>query len=381
MNDALSFVLKSNPSPIYSTKFVSRISTGNFTDDMSKIADADWIIEVVVENLEVKHLVFSEVEKYRKLGTVVSSNTSGIPIHLMAKGRSEDFQKNFCGTHFFNPPRYLKLLEIIPGPKTDSSVIDFFMEYGEKQLGKTTVLCKDTAAFIANRVGIYGIMSTLKAANDLELTVPEVDKLTGPIVGRPKSATFRTMDVVGNDTLIKVANNLFAGLPKDEKREYFKLPKMLQEIEKNKWYGSKSGSGFYKKVKNENGKSEILALNLSSFEYEAQIKTKFPTLEQTKPIEALKDRFKVLITGKDKAGEFYRRTYFDLFSYVTNRIPEISNETYRIDDAMKAGFAWEMGPFEIWDAIGIEKSLEMMSTSGYKVASWVIDMVRNHSIK
>jgi 3-hydroxyacyl-CoA dehydrogenase len=377
VNDALSFALKSNPSPIYSTKFVSRISTGNFTDDMSKIADADWIIEVVVENLEVKHLIFSEVEKYRKLGTVVSSNTSGIPIHLMAKGRSEDFQKNFCGTHFFNPPRYLKLLEIIPGPKTDSSVIDFFMEYGEKQLGKTTVLCKDTAAFIANRVGIYGIMSTLKAANDLGLTVPEVDKLTGPIVGRPKSATFRTMDVVGNDTLIKVANNLFAGLPKDEEREYFKLPKMLQEIEKNKWYGSKSGSGFYKKVKNENGKSEILALNLSSFEYEAQIKTKFPTLEQTKPIEALKDRFKVLITGKDKAGEFYRRTYFDLFSYVTNRIPEISNETYRIDDAMKAGFAWEMGPFEIWDAIGIEKSLEMMSTSGYKVASWVIDMLQS----
>lgn len=375
VNDALTFALKSNPSPIYSKKFISRISTGNFTDDMSKISDADWIIEVVVENLDIKHIVFADVEKHRKPGTLVSSNTSGIPINLMAKGRSEDFQKNFCGTHFFNPPRYLKLLEIIPGPKTDQSVIDFFMEYGDKQLGKTTVLCKDTAAFIANRVGIYGIMSTLKAVDELGLTVPEVDKLTGPVVGRPKSATFRTMDVVGNDTLIKVSNNLYAGLPKDEKRDDFKLPTMLQKIEENKWYGAKSGSGFYKKVKNEKGKSEILALNLETFEYEAQAKAKFATLEQTKPIEVLKDRFKVLVAGKDKAGEFYRKTYFDLFAYVTHRIPEISDETYCIDDAMKAGFAWEMGPFETWDAIGVENALETMRSAGYTVASWVDDML------
>lgn len=375
VNEALQFALKSNPSPIYSKKFVPRITTGNFSDDMSKIADVDWIIEVVVENLEIKHKVFEDVEKYRKEGTLITSNTSGIPIGMMSEGRSEDFQKNFCGTHFFNPPRYLKLLEIIPGPKTDSSVIDFFMKFGDKNLGKTTVLCKDTPAFIANRVGIYGIMSTLKVVDELELTVSEVDKLTGPVAGRPKSATFRTMDVVGNDTLIKVANNLYAALTEDEKRESFKLPEMLKKIDENKWYGSKSGSGFYKKQKNEKGKSEILELDLKTFEYKATEKAKFSTLEQTKSIDNLKDRFPVLISGKDKAGEFYRKTYFDLFAYVSNRIPEISDELYKIDDAMKAGFGWDMGPYEIWDAMGVEKVVDMMKQAGHTIGKWVDEMI------
>jgi 3-hydroxyacyl-CoA dehydrogenase len=241
---------------------------------------------------------------------------------------------------------------VIPGPKTSSEVINFLMSYGEKFLGKKTVLCKDTPAFIANRVGIFGIMDTLRVVKELDLTVEEVDKLTGPVVGRPKSATFRTMDVVGNDTLIKVTQGLHQGLPKDEKHDVFALPKLLKKIDENKWYGSKTGSGFYKKVK-EGGKSKILALDLNTYEYRDQVKAKFATLELTKTIDKVKDRFKVLLSGKDKAADFYRQTYLNLFAYVSNRIPEISDELYRIDDAMRAGFAWEMGPFEIWDAVGL----------------------------
>ena len=293
----------------------------------------------------------------------------------MSEGRSEDFQKHFCGTHFFNPPRYLKLLEIIPGPKTDPEILDFFMDYGDKFLGKTTVFCKDTPAFIANRVGIYSIMNILEVVKELGLTVEQVDKLTGPVVGRPKSATFRTMDVVGNDTLIKVSNNLYDALPNDEARESFKLPELLQKIDKNQWYGSKSGQGFYKKTKNDKGKSEILALDLNTFEYRTQEKAKFATLEQTKLIENLKDRFKVLVSGKDVAGAFYRKTFTALFSYVSNRIPEISDELYKIDDAIKAGFGWEIGPFEIWDSIGVEKSLELIKSEGHAPAKWVDEML------
>ncbi|MCP4522041.1 MAG: 3-hydroxyacyl-CoA dehydrogenase [Cytophagales bacterium] len=377
VNDALSFAVKSNPSPIYHKKFLDRVTTGNFDDDLAKISDVDWIIEVVVENLDIKKKVFTNVEKYRKEGTLISSNTSGIPMELMLEGRSEDFQKHFCGTHFFNPPRYLKLLEVIPSTKTSPEVTDFFMKYGEQFLGKTTVLCKDTPAFIANRVGIYSIMQTLQVVNELGLSVDEVDKLTGPVIGRPKSATFRTMDVVGNDTLIKVANNLYAGLVNDEVRETFKLPEMLQKIEENKWFGAKSGQGFYKKVKNEKGKSEILSLNLSSFEYEPKQKVKFATLEQTKPIEELKPRFKVLLGGKDKAGEFYRQTFFGLFQYVTNRIPEITDELYKIDDAIKAGFGWELGPFETWDTLGVAKGVEMMESMGLTPANWVKEMLES----
>jgi 3-hydroxyacyl-CoA dehydrogenase len=293
----------------------------------------------------------------------------------MLEGRSEDFQKHFCGTHFFNPPRYLKLLEIIPGPKTDSAVIDFFMDYGDKFLGKTTVFCKDAPAFIANRVGIFSIMNILEVVKELGLTVEQVDKLTGPVLGRPKSATFRTMDVVGNDTLIKIVRNLYDALPNDEARESFKLSELLQKIEENKWYGSKSGQGFYKKTKNEKGKTEILALDLNTFEYRAQEKAKFVTLEQTKVIENLKDRFKVLISGKDIAGDFYRKTFTALFSYVSNRIPEISDELYKIDDAIKAGFGWEIGPFEIWDSIGVEKSLELIKVEGHTSSKWVEEML------
>lgn len=375
VNDSLTFAIKSNPAPLYHKSFASRVSTGNFSDDMSKIADVDWIIEVVVENLDIKKIVFDQVEEFRKPGTLVTSNTSGIPINLMAEGRSEDFQKHFCGTHFFNPPRYLKLLEIIPGPKTDPEIIDFFMKYGDKYLGKTTVLCKDTPAFIANRVGIYSIMNILKVVEELDLTVAEVDKLTGPVIGRPKSATFRTMDVVGNDTLVKVADNLFNGLPNDEERGIFALPTMLKTVVDNGWLGSKSGSGFYKKVKGAGGRSQILSLDLKTLDYVESGRPKFATLEATKTIEKLADRFKVLISGKDKAGEFYRKTFFSVFTYVTNRIPEISDELYKIDDAIKAGFGWEMGPFEIWDTLNVEKSLSKMKEAGHTPGIWVDEML------
>jgi 3-hydroxyacyl-CoA dehydrogenase len=367
--------LKSNPAPLYHSKFASRIKLGNFTDDMSRIKDYDWTIEVVVENLDIKRKVYDEVEKHRKTGTLITSNTSGIPIHLMAEGRSEDFQKHFCGTHFFNPPRYLKLLEIIPTVKTEPDIVKFLMRYGDLFLGKTTVLCKDTPAFIANRIGIYGIMKAVDSMRKLDLNIDEVDKLTGPVIGRPKSATFRTSDVVGLDTLIKVANNLYAGLPNDEGRDMFKMPDEIKKLEQNKWLGDKTGQGFYKKSKGAKGETEILTLDLKSFEYKPKAKAKFATLETTKTIDNLKPRFKVLFAGKDKAGEFYRDSFYGLFQYVSNRIPEISDELYKIDDAVCAGFGWEIGPFETWDAVGVEQTVKDMEATGYKPKQWVYEML------
>jgi 3-hydroxyacyl-CoA dehydrogenase len=382
VNDALAFALKSNPSPIYKKSFANRIATGNFEDDMKGISTCDWIIEVVVERLDIKKLVFEQVEKYRKPGTLITSNTSGIPIHLMLDGRSEDFQRHFCGSHFFNPPRYLKLLEVIPTPKTSQEVVDFLMHYGDLYLGKTTVLCKDTPAFIANRVGVYGIMALFHLVEKMGLTVEEVDKLTGPVLGRPKSATFRTCDVVGLDTLVHVANGLVQGLLNDEAKDLFKLPAYVAKMNESKWFGDKTGQGFYKKVKlpspggeGSGVRSEILALDLKTLEYKPSQKVKFATLELTKPIENLKDRLKVLITGKDKAGDFYRASFFGLFQYVSNRIPEITDELYKIDDAMKAGFGWELGPFEYWDALGVEQIVKAMEAVNQKPAKWVYDML------
>jgi len=375
VNAALQNAVKTNPSPVYSKDVISKISTGNFDDDMSKIAGVDWIIEVVVENLDIKKKVFDLVEKFRKPGTLITSNTSGIPIHLMAEGRSEDFNANFCGTHFFNPPRYLRLLEVIPTPYTQQSVVDFLMHYGDKFLGKTTVLCKDTPAFIANRVGVYAIMAMLHLVEKLDLTVEEVDKFTGPVLGRPKSATFRTSDVVGLDTMIKVAKGLYDNCPDDKAHELFKLPAYVVKMEENKWLGDKTAQGFYKKTKTADGKTEILALDLKTLEYRPQVKVKSATLELTKPIENVKDRLKVFVAGKDKAAEVYRASFFGLFEYVSDRIPEISNELYRIDDAMRAGFAWDLGPFETWDAVGVKESLEGMKKYGHEAAPWVHEML------
>jgi 3-hydroxyacyl-CoA dehydrogenase len=367
--------VKSNPGPLYSKKFASRVSLGNFSDDMPRIKDYDWTIEVVIENLDIKKKVYEEVEKHRKPGTIITSNTSGIPIHLMAEGRSDDFKKHFCGSHFFNPPRYLKLLEIIPTPYTDPEITRFLMHYGDLFLGKTTVLCKDTPAFIANRVGVFSIMKVVDSMAKLGLNIDEVDKLTGPVIGRPKSATFRTSDIVGLDTLIKVSGNLFEGLKDDEARGYFKLPDVVLQMEKNKWLGDKTGQGFYKKTKSVKGETEILTLDLKTLEYKEKTKVKFATLESTKSIDSVRDRFKVLFSGKDKAGDFYRDSFYALFQYASNRIPEIADELYKIDDAVSAGFGWELGPFETWDAAGIDQTLKAMESLGYKPAAWVYEMV------
>lgn len=375
VNDALQAALKSNPSPVYTKDVIKKITTGNFTDNIKDITGCDWIIEVVVERLDIKQQIFTEVEKYRTPGTLITSNTSGIPIHLMAEGRSDDFKKHFCGTHFFNPPRYLRLLEIIPTPHTDAAVIDFLMQYGDLYLGKTTVLCKDTPAFIANRIGVYGIMAIFGLVEKMGLTVDEVDALTGPIIGRPKSATFRTADVVGIDTLVKVAKGVYENCANDEHRDTFIIPAWLEKMVTNNMLGDKTGQGFFVKKKGEKGEKEIFSLDLTTFEFKPRSKAKFATVETAKPIDDLKTRLKTLCAGTDKAGEFYRQFHYGLFSYISHRIPEISDEIYRVDDAMMAGFGWEIGAFESWDVLGIESTVQKMKEAGYPVANWVNEML------
>lgn len=375
VSGSLESALKTNPAALYDKAGALLITTGNFDDNMAEIATSDWVIEVVVENLEIKKMIYDQVEKYRKPGTLISSNTSGIPIHLMAEGRSADFRANFAGTHFFNPPRYLRLLEVIPTADTRADVIDFFMHYGDLFLGKTTVLCKDTPAFIANRIGVYSIMSLLHLVEKLDLSVEEVDKYTGSIMGRPKSATFRTSDIVGLDTMIRVAAGLYATGENDEAREQFKLPAFVEKMNENKWLGDKSKQGFYKKVKNSSGESEILALNLKTLEYAPQQKVKSSTLEALKPIAGVRERMRVFAKGTDKAGEFFRASMYPLFQYCSNRIPEISDDIYRIDQALRAGFGWELGPFEVWDALGIAEAVKSMAEAGLKPAAWVADLL------
>jgi 3-hydroxyacyl-CoA dehydrogenase len=375
VNEDLQKAIKSNPAPLYHKDFAKRISTGNLEDDISKVKTADWIIEVVVERLDIKKQVFENLDKHRTPGTLITSNTSGIPIKFMSEGRSEDFQKHFCGTHFFNPPRYLKLFEIIPGPKTSTEVLDFLNGYGEKFLGKTSVVAKDTPAFIGNRIGIFGIQSLFHQVKEMGLTIEEVDKLTGPVIGRPKSATFRTVDVVGLDTLVHVAKGIYDNVPDDEEHGIFQIPGFIDTMMEKKWLGSKSGQGFYKKVKNDDGSSEILSLDLDSMEYRKSKKASFGTLEKTKSVDKVTDRFPILIKGEDKAGEFYRKNFGAMFAYVSKRIPEITDELYKIDDAMKAGFGWDNGPFEIWDAVGVKKGIELIKDLGKEPAAWVNEML------
>ncbi|MBS1654428.1 MAG: 3-hydroxyacyl-CoA dehydrogenase/enoyl-CoA hydratase family protein [Bacteroidetes bacterium] len=375
VNDALTAAVKSNPSPVYHKDVLKKITTGNFDDNMKDIAGCDWIIEVVVERLDIKKSVYEKVEQYRKPGTLITSNTSGIPIHLLCEGRTEDFKKHFCGTHFFNPPRYLRLLEIIPTPETDPLIIDFLMHYGDLYLGKTTVLCKDTPAFIANRIGVYGIMSIFNLVDKLGLSIDEVDALTGPVIGRPKSATFRTADVVGIDTLVKVAKGVYDNCPADEARDSFVIPAWLNTMVENNWLGDKTGQGFFKKTKGAGGEKEILTLDLKTLEYKPRIKSKFAILDAAKPIDNLSQRLKMLVSGTDKAAEFYRHFHYGLFSYISHRIPEISDELYRVDDGMMAGFGWEIGAFESWDILGVEKMVKAMKDSGYKTAAWVDEML------
>ncbi|MCD8539228.1 MAG: 3-hydroxyacyl-CoA dehydrogenase/enoyl-CoA hydratase family protein, partial [Leadbetterella sp.] len=375
VNSLYQAALKASPSPVYSPKSPERVTLGNFDDDMPKIREADWVIEVVVEKLEIKKLVYDKVEEHRKPGTLVTSNTSGIPIHLMAEGRSEDFRKHFCGTHFFNPPRYLALLEIIPGPETAPDIIDFLMEYGDLFLGKRTVLCKDTPAFIANRLGIYALVQTIRATEELGLSIEEVDKLTGPVIGRPKSGTFRLSDVVGLDTTVNVCNNLHAILKDDESKDAFLLPGIVAQLMEKNWLGDKTGQGFYKKVKDEKGRSVILGLDFKTLEYREADKVKIPALDAVKGIESIPEKVAVLLKDKSKSGDFYRKTFTDAFQYASNRIPEIADELYKIDDAITAGFGWQIGIFATADAIGAQAFTALCESEGRKPAQWVYDMI------
>ena len=375
VNSALKSTLKANPSPIYDKSFANRITTGNFDDNMNLIADCDWVIEVVIERLDIKKQVFEKVEQFRKPGTLITSNTSGIPIEMMTEGRSEDFAKHFCGTHFFNPPRYLRLFEIIPSTKTDPEIIKFFEHYADLFLGKTPVLCKDTPAFIANRVGVFSMSAIFKLQQEMGLTVAEIDSLTGSLTGKPKSATFRTADVVGLDTLIKVAKGVYDNCPNDEMRDTFDVPAYVLKMEENKWLGDKTKQGFYKKTKDENGKKVILQLDLAKMEYVPSVKSKFASVAAARQAGGLKARLKALAVGKDKAAEFLNRLSYMIFQYVSNRIPEISDELFRIDDAMRAGFGWEIGPFEQWEAVGVAKTVAKMKAAGFAPATWVDEML------
>ena len=375
VDTALKTAIKSKPAPLYKTEFAKRITTGNFDDDLAKIKDYDWVLEVVVERLDIKKIVFGNVEKYRKKGSLITSNTSGIPIETLIEGRSEDFQKNFCGTHFFNPPRYLKLFEIIPSTKTDPEVISFLDDFASRILGKSTVLAKDTPAFVANRVGTYSIMALFHSIRELGMSIPEVDALTGTLIGRAKSATFRTADVVGLDTLVHVANGVRENT-KDEANELFQIPDYLQTMLDKGWLGQKTKQGFFKKEIID-GKKKFLALNLETLEYQEYPKVRVDVIGAAKKIDDLAKRMVLLINDKSKVGDFFRKSFYGLFQFVSNRIPEISDDVYRIDDGLRAGFGWQLGPFENWDAVGVAKTVKEMEEAGVKPAQWIYDMLES----
>jgi len=375
VNAALKTALKSNPSPVYNKQVAKRITTGNFEDNMDWLSKVDWVLEAVIENLKIKKTVFDQVEQHRKPGSLVTSNTSGIPIHMMLEGRSEHFQAHFAGSHFFNPPRYLRLLEIIPTAKTHPEVVDFLMHYGDLFLGKETVLCKDTPAFIANRIGVFSIMAIFHLMEEMNLTVEEIDAVTGPVSGRPKSATFRTSDLVGIDTLVKVAQGVGQNCPNDEAKDLFEIPDFLQKLVDNNWLGDKTGQGFYKKSKDENGKRVIEALNLKTSEYEPKTKPRFESVGAARKEDNVRKRVKILSKGSDKAAKFMQKLNLKVAAYTSMRIPEIADHLYQIDDAMRAGFGWELGPFETWETIGVERMLNLMDTEGIEPASWVKEMV------
>ena len=376
-NAALQASLKVKPAPFFDNKFASRISVGNFEDDFARIKDCDWIIEVVVERLDIKKQVFAKVEQYRAQGSLISSNTSGIPIHLMTEGRSTDFKKHFLGTHFFNPARYMRLLEIIPTADTDPAVTDFFLHFGDVILGKQTVLCKDTPAFIANRVGVYAMAKIFQLTHETGLDISTVDTLTGPAIGRPKTGTFRLGDLVGMDTAVHVINGMRQNCPEDEQIGAFEIPKFLQFLIDNKFYGNKSGKGFYQKTneKDAKGRPVVWALNLETLEYGPSQKEKLPILETLKQIDELPRRMKAIFKGTDKGAELLQRSFLGLFAYASNRVPEISNTIYAIDDALRAGFAWEKGPFEYWDLVGVTEAVQAAEARGEKIAPWVKEML------
>ncbi|WP_242144000.1 MULTISPECIES: 3-hydroxyacyl-CoA dehydrogenase/enoyl-CoA hydratase family protein [unclassified Bacillus cereus group] len=370
-NGALQKLVKQKPAPLAVKDNLALIKTGNLEDDLERLAEVDWIIEVVVENLDIKKQLFEKIDAVRKLGTIVSSNTSGISVEKMAEGRSDDFKKHFLGTHFFNPPRYLKLLEIIPTKDTDPQVLNFMKQFGEDVLGKGVVIAKDTPNFIGNRIGTYGLLVTLREMMERGYSVGEVDSVTGPLIGRPKSATFRTLDVVGLDTFVHVANNVYENV-QEEERAVFKVPTFMHEMLDKKWLGSKTGQGFFLKK----GK-EILELNPKTMEYEERKKLKAASVELSKQEKGLANKLKALVYAKDRAGELLWNIITPTLLYSAKLHKEIADDIVAIDQAMKWGFGWEQGPFEIWDAIGVEKSVQKMEENGKVVPAWVKEMLQN----
>jgi 3-hydroxyacyl-CoA dehydrogenase len=358
---------KAKPAAFFSEAAAALVSTGNFDDDLPRLKDCDIIIEAVVENLEIKRKLFERVEKVRKPGSVVASNTSGIPIRQIAEGFSEDFRAHFLGTHFFNPPRYLHLVELIrtewTSPEVSCSVYGFL----DRRLGKGVVVAKDRPNFIANRIGTFGALVTLKTLEEDGYTIEEVDRMTGPALGRPKSATFRTFDIVGLDVLTHVARNLYEAVPDDEEREAYRLPGFVEQMVNKGILGDKTKGGFYQKRKGEDGARDIWTLDVASLEYRPQQKAKLPALEAAKNIEDTRARVKSLVWGKERAGAFLWKTMSRVFAYAANRIPEIADTVVEVDRAMKWGFGWELGVFEAWDAIGVEKSVARMKEEGRAV--------------
>ena len=379
VDKALQNSIRSKPAPLYHKSFASRISTGNFEDDFEKISDADWIIEVVIERLEIKHQVFEKVDQFRKNNSLVTSNTSSIPIHLLSKGRSDDFKAHFCGTHFFNPPRYLRLLEVIPTSDTLEVVTNFFMEFGKVNLGKQTVLCKDTPAFIGNRIGVMSGIEMTILTKKYSFTVEEVDVLTGSLIGRPPTATFRLQDLVGLDTGDNVSRFVMDNVENDTYiNKIKKLPesKFMRFLLDNKFLGNKSGKGFYEKTKKKdaNGKTIINVLNLETLEYKPAVKPRMEIIRTAKGMELLDKRLQFLVDGDSKEHQFFKDYFGALFAYSAARVPEISDQYFPIDDAMRTGYVWDYGPFEYWDLIGFEKGIALVEALGESLPKWVHDL-------
>jgi len=376
---ALQNSIKSKPAPLYHNSFASRIRTGNFEDDFEQIQDADWIIEVVVENLKIKKQIFEKVEQYRKEGSLVSSNTSSIPIHLLAEGRSDDFKACFCGTHFFNPARYLRLLEVIPIKETQQVVVDFFMEFGKRTLGKQTVLCKDTPAFIGNRIGVMSGTEMTLLTEQFQFKIEEVDAMTGSLIGRPNTATFRLQDLVGLDTGDKVSHFVRENVTGDAYIDKLKdrpEPKFMKFLLEHSFLGNKTGKGFYEKTqkKDENGNSIINALNLQTLTYETAIRPKMEVVKTAKGMELMNKRLQFLVEGETREQQFFSAYFGQLFGYAAARIPEISDQYFPVDDAMRTGYFWDYGPFEYWDLIGFDLGVRLIENAGASLPKWVQEM-------
>ncbi|MCY1080212.1 3-hydroxyacyl-CoA dehydrogenase/enoyl-CoA hydratase family protein [Archangium lansingense] len=371
---ALANMRKQKPSPIVSEQVFTAIEVGNFEDDLHRLAECDWVIEVVKEDMGVKQALFAKVEQHARKDAIISSNTSGLSIKGMLEGRGAAFRKNFLVTHFFNPVRYMKLLELVAGPETDPDVVKSIHRFGEEVLGKGIVYGKDTTNFIANRVGTYGMMRTISEMQKAELSIEEVDKIFGPAMGRPKSAVFRTADIVGLDTFSHVAKNCYDTLTQDEEREVFAIPDFLQKMVAKGMLGDKSGGGFYKKDKSAGGK-DILALDLKTLEYRPQNKVRYESLGAAKDVENVRERVATVLNGQDKAAKFAERITLDVLAYASRRIPEIADDVVNIDRGMRWGFAWDLGPFETWDAYGVKKGVERMKELGLKPAAWVEQML------